>query len=259
MLKINSYLLASYNAFLILSDVDNEIHESEIQVINKFIDQFHTSKYFDRDEEYSNLMIHSREERKLMFKDYVEYIANNANSTFKNKFYSFSIELISADKIVKNSELELFFQLRDILGIKDNKYIFAAPKEIDKLVKEAINFSFNINQSLKYSHLCYANVEMKFASKNGILIHRISFDNSKTNYSSASNLLRKKMDKIRFLARAISFEMIKCGVLGNRKEILDCRFTFKNEDIDYFVIADLYRNKVILTYVGCSDWDYHIL
>jgi hypothetical protein len=259
MLQIDSYLLASYCAFIILSDIDEEIHESEIQVIDKFIDQFQTSKYFDKDEEFAVLMTYSREARKSMFKEYVEYISVNANSSFKNKFYSFSIELISADKIVKDSELELFFILRDTLEILDNKFIFTAPKQIDKLVKEAIDHSFNINQSIKYSQTCYANVEMKFDSKDGILIQRISFDDSKLNYQSASGKVKNKMDKMRYLARAISLDMIKSGVLGNKKEILNCRYTFKNDDINYFVIADFYRNKVILSYVGCEEWDYHIL
>lgn len=259
MIQIDSYLLASYCALIILSDIDEEIHDSEIKVIDKFIDQFQTSKYFDKDEEFAVLMTYSRDARKSMFKEYVRYISTNANSSFRNKFYSFSIELISADRVVRNSELELFFILRDNFGILDNKYVFNAPKEIDKLVKEAINHSFNINQSIKYSQTCYANVEMKFDSMYGILVQRISFDNSKLNYQSASDKVKKEMDRMRYLARAISLDMIKSGVLGNKKEILDCRYSFKKDEIHYFVIADFYRDKVILSYVGCSEWDYHIV
>lgn len=259
MIKIENYLLASYCALIIISDIDKEIHESEIKVINKFIDQFQTSKYFDKDEEFETIMTCSRETRRSMFKDYIEYINVNANSSFKNKFYSFTIELISADRVVRDSELELFFIVRDSFGILDNKYIFNAPKEIDTLVKDAIDNSFNINQSIKFSQSCFANVEMKFDSKDGILIHQISFDGSKLTYLSASNNKKEEMDRMRYLARAISLDMIKSGVLGNKKEILNCRYTFKKDEIDYFVIADFYKDKLILSYVGCAEWDYHIV
>lgn len=258
MIKLDSYLLASYYSLIILSDIDNEIHESEIQVVDKFIDEFQTSKFFDKEEEFVFLMKYSRDERRHMFKEFVEYIYTNAKSSFKNKFYSFSIELISADKVVRDSELELFFVLRDAFGIVENKYIFNAPKEIDLLVKEAINNSSNNNQNIRFSESCFANVEMKFESKDGVLIQRISFDNSKLNYETASVKEKKEMDKMRYLARGISIDMIKSGFLGNKKEILNSRYTFKKDGIDYFVIADFYKNRVMLSYIGCENWDYHI-
>lgn len=259
MIKFESYLLASYYALIILSDINEDIHDSELQVIDKFIDEYNTSRYFDKNEEYSTLMAYSRKERESIYSDCVEYIFKNANATFRNKFYSFSIELISADGVVRNSELELFFILRDCFQIEDNKYIFTAPKEIDKIVREAIKHSFNNSQSIIFSQTCFANVYMKFDSKEGTLIQHISYDNSKENYQSASNETKKEMDKIRYLARAISLDMIKSGVLGNKKEIPNFRYSFQKDKVYYFVIADFYKNKVILSYVGCEKWDYHIL
>jgi len=259
MLQIDSYLLASYWALLILSDVDGEMHELELEVITKFIDNSHSSNYFDKDEECKRILEFSRDDRKVIFNECVRYIAKNANLAFKNKFYSLIIDLVVADGIVMNSELELFLMAKDILGFKAKKHVFATVREIDNDIKTATQNSYIINANKTFSHESFASIELKFETLDGLLIHKIAYDNSKTNYETASEKLRDEMDKIRLLSRVISLEMIPLGVLGNKKSIHNYRFHFISSGINYFAIADIHAENAFVSYVGCSEWDYHIL
>jgi len=258
MIQFDSYLLASYWALIILADVDKEIHALELEVINRFVNESHTSSYFDNDEELGKIMTFSRQERKLIYDDCINYIALYANSSFKHRFYNFIGELVSADGIVKNSEMELYVKTKDVFNFSTNIFVFSAPKEIDQAVQNALKESFPTNQQITFSPDSFSAVELKFVSSEGTLVHRIVYDNSKTNYTTAPDALKEQMDKIRYLSKAISLDMLKSGVLGNKKSLLNFRFNFKNDNVNYFVITDLYPNKVFLSYVGCSDWDYHI-
>lgn len=258
MIKFDSYLLASYYALIILSDVDNEIHELELEVITRFVKENNSSSYFDKEEEFQRILGYSHEDRILIYNECIKYIAVNANSSFKEKFYSFIGELVSADGVVRNSELELCIFAREIFGYTDNIFFNNTSKEIDQDVNKALKNSYLSNKSITYSSESMVSIELKFETLNGLLIHKITYDNSKINYDTASDKLKAHMDNIRHLSREICFEMIKTGVLGNRKSFLNFRFTFNNDNVNYFVIADLYPNKVFLSYVGNNEWDYHI-
>lgn len=91
-----------------------------------------------------------------------------------------------------------------------------------------------------------------------MLIKIISYYNSKFNYSNANLKQKEKMDKMRYIACAIGLDMLKEGVLANKDYILNYRFHFNYNNTDYFVIAELYQVKIILSYIGSDKWDYHL-
>ncbi|MDD4149874.1 MAG: hypothetical protein PHE33_07580 [Bacteroidales bacterium] len=259
MIQLDSYVLASYYALIIISDVDEEIHKSEIDLIKQFTKETNSAKFFDADYEALTILGYSREVRKNeIFPICVKYINDNANADFIFRFYSYAIELVCADGIVKTSELELVFMMRDVFKLNQVDVSFKVPKEIDSIAKLALTNCQSFNNFETFSLKNFASVRIKFETLDGILVHEISYDGTKTHYLSADKKLQVEMDKIRTIARGVANDLIHEGIFGSKDSLFNYRFVFEISKKNYFVIADFFSNRPYLSYVGCEEWDYHI-
>ncbi len=108
---------AAFEVLCILSMIDGEVHEKEVEVINQFVNSNMGRSDFDTRAVFKSLAIMTPKGRVDELASVAGYINRVCNSLEKRNILDFSLALIAADKILKDEEVAAFILLGNTWGI----------------------------------------------------------------------------------------------------------------------------------------------
>ena len=108
---------AAFEVLCILSMIDGEVHDKEIEVINQFVHNNVGKSNFDTRAVFQSLAIMTPKGRVEELASVAVYIGNNCNSLEKRNILESALALIAADRVLKDEEVTAFVLLGNTWGI----------------------------------------------------------------------------------------------------------------------------------------------